>query len=539
MHILIIISVCGYITGMFNPIMEIDAMQYASMSRELLRGENFLHLLDNGQPYLDKPPLIFWVTALFFKIFGVSDFVYRLPSVLFSVLTIYAVFQFARLYYSRQTALIAALILSSCEAFFIMNADVRTDMYMIAPMMVAVWQISAYFKSGEWSSLLIGSAAVGFAMMGKGPLGMIIPVLVFGFDLLLKRKLLQVLDIKLLWGLGVIALCLLPMSYGLYTQFGAAGLKFFYWTQSFGRVTGASGWSNDTGPFYLFNVFLYAFLPWTILFIRAFYARTKDLIREKKIPRDQEAISYAGFLLPLVMLSLSSYKLPHYIYCAVPFAAIVMAREIEGWLQDGKLYPRLFVMQLILGLFLVGLVFSISFYAFPLDNYLLIVPMVLLLAGISYMYVASRDKLVQFFIPSATAAVIANYSLNLFFMAPLLTYQASSQAAAYLKEQNYNSMNLYLYQESKRAKSRSFNYYIDQEIIYIDGDFPDRETSKGNALIYTGDKGYNTLINQNRKPELIAAFDHFRVSKLNQKFLDEKTRASALEKKYLLMLTPF
>ena len=117
MHILIIISVCGYITGMFNPIMEIDAMQYASMSRELLRGENFLHLLDNGQPYLDKPPLIFWVTALFFKIFGVSDFVYRLPSVLFSVLTIYAVFQFARLYYSRQTALIAALILSSCEAF--------------------------------------------------------------------------------------------------------------------------------------------------------------------------------------------------------------------------------------------------------------------------------------------------------------------------------------------------------------------------------------------------------------------------------------
>ena len=123
-------------------------------------------------------------------------------------------------------------------------------------------------------------------------------------------------------------------------------------------------------------------------------------------------------------------------------------------------------------------------------------------------------------------------------MAPLLTYQAPSQAAAYLKEQNYNSMNLYLYQEPKRAKSRSFNYYLDQEIIYIDGDYPGRETGKGNAIIYTGDKGYNTLINQNRKPELIEAFDHFRVSKMNQKFLDEKTRSSALKKKYLLMLIP-
>ena len=61
---------------MFNPIMEIDAMQYASMSRELLRGENFLHLFDNGKAYLDKPPMIFWMTALFFKIIGVSEFVY-------------------------------------------------------------------------------------------------------------------------------------------------------------------------------------------------------------------------------------------------------------------------------------------------------------------------------------------------------------------------------------------------------------------------------------------------------------------------------
>ena len=58
--------------------MEIDAMQYASMSREILRNDNFLHLFDNGEPYLDKPPLIFWVTALFFKLLGPSDLVLSL-----------------------------------------------------------------------------------------------------------------------------------------------------------------------------------------------------------------------------------------------------------------------------------------------------------------------------------------------------------------------------------------------------------------------------------------------------------------------------
>ena len=123
-------------------------------------------------------------------------------------------------------------------------------------------------------------------------------------------------------------------------------------------------------------------------------------------------------------------------------------------------------------------------------------------------------------------------------MAPLLAYQAPSQAATSIKGGKYNSMKVYLYHEPKKAKSRSFNFYLDQEITYIDGDFPNRETGKENVLIYTGNKGYKALINQNRKLEIIADFYHFRVSKLNQEFLDEKTRTFVLKKKYLLMLTP-
>jgi 4-amino-4-deoxy-L-arabinose transferase-like glycosyltransferase len=69
-YILLALSLVGHTFGMFNNILEIDAMQYASMSREILRNENFIFLFDNGKPYLDKPPLIFWVTSLIFKVFG-------------------------------------------------------------------------------------------------------------------------------------------------------------------------------------------------------------------------------------------------------------------------------------------------------------------------------------------------------------------------------------------------------------------------------------------------------------------------------------
>jgi len=315
------------------------------------------------------------------------------------------------------------------------------------------------------------------------------------------------------------------------------GIKFFYWTQSFGRITGSSSWSNNTGPFYLLNVFFYAFLPWTILFIMAFYRRTKDIIRNKKISLNDELISYAGFLIPLIMLSLSSYKLPHYIYCTVPFAAILIAREIERWLNHDKLYLILSFTQLTLGLILVVTVSIISFYVFPQDDYFFLIPMVLFIAIMGYVFISSQDRIFRFFIPSVVAALIANYNLNLFFMTPLLTYQASSQAGAYLKK-SFNEADIYLYNENKRAKSRSFNYYLDKDVNYIEGDINDLKLTKNrSALIYTGDKGYNNIINQNIGVELIAVFDSFRVSKLNWKFLNKKTRSFVVKNKYLLMLT--
>ena len=111
MQYLLVISFLGYFIGISNPIMEIDAMQYASIARELLRNNNILHFFDNGNPYLDKPPLIFWMNALGYKIFGVSNWSYRIPSIFFSIIAIYSTFQFSISHYSKQTAMLAAIIL--------------------------------------------------------------------------------------------------------------------------------------------------------------------------------------------------------------------------------------------------------------------------------------------------------------------------------------------------------------------------------------------------------------------------------------------
>ena len=96
-----------------------------------------------------------------------------------------------------------------------MNADVRTDIYMIAPMMASIWQLSAYFKYQQIKNLILGSIAISFAMMGKGPIGLVIPVIVIGADLIIRNNIHQIFDRNLILGLLVILSFLSPMSYGL------------------------------------------------------------------------------------------------------------------------------------------------------------------------------------------------------------------------------------------------------------------------------------------------------------------------------------
>jgi 4-amino-4-deoxy-L-arabinose transferase-like glycosyltransferase len=76
---LLLTSILGvHLIGVLSiPLMDIDAAQYASISREMLERNSFLQIYDLGKDYLDKPPMLFWLSALSMKIFGISDWAYR------------------------------------------------------------------------------------------------------------------------------------------------------------------------------------------------------------------------------------------------------------------------------------------------------------------------------------------------------------------------------------------------------------------------------------------------------------------------------
>ena len=76
-----------------------DAAKYAAISRTIYEGGDWINLQSLGLPYDQKPPLLFWLSALSFHIFGLSTWAFKLPTLLLSMLGIYATYGLGKLLY--------------------------------------------------------------------------------------------------------------------------------------------------------------------------------------------------------------------------------------------------------------------------------------------------------------------------------------------------------------------------------------------------------------------------------------------------------
>lgn len=532
-----------YVIGLFVDVMDVDASQYASISREMLETGNYLQLFNRYQDYLDKPPLLFWLSALSFKLFGVSNFAYKFPSFLSSLLGVYATYRLGKLYYGRETGYLAALIVASCQAYFLFNHDVRTDTLLTNSVIFALWQLAEFLRYGGFLRIILGFTGIAGAMLTKGPIGLMVPVLAFTTDLALKRQWRHFFRWEWLAGLFWLGLLLLPMCIGLYGQFdlhpekemygrtGTSGLRFFFWTQSFGRITGENVWKNDTGPFFFVHTFLWAFLPWSLLFIAALFRQVRRIVRQRfRISEQEEALTIGGFLLPFLVLSTSQYKLPHYIFVLFPLAAILTGKYLNQ-LMSGNLPKSLHTwswVQLIVVVLLWVAGGLLAIVCFPLQNIWLWL-ITLLLTGLSlWLFFAAKNAFTRLFLPSLVAIAGVNLLMNSHVYPALFTYQSPSVVARYAQAAGIDKNQLYVY----KVHMHSLDFYS-QRIVPMLNSLDDLEARRI-YWVFTNEEGLREAQQSRFRWRLVRTFDHFHISTLTLPFLNPRTRAGVVEHRYLL-----
>ena len=518
-------------------IMDIDATQYAEISREMAESGNYLHLYDRGNDYLDKPPFLFWVSAASMSVFGVSNFGYKLPSILFALWAIYATYRLARLLYNEQIARMAALILGTCQGMFLMTNDIRTDTILMSCVITAVWMIKESEIKRRWYWVLGGTLSIACGMMTKGPVALLVPLFCFGSGWILKRNWKQLFSPYHLLDALLIGIFLIPMSIGLYQQFdmhpektvnglqGVSGLRFFYWSQSFGRITGESPWDNGAGFEFLLSNMLWSFLPWIFIFIPASVVRIIELIRLRfKLQPAQEWITMGGFLLTYIALGSSRYQLPHYIFVVFPLAAIItasfLANIFEGTYTGMAkiLKPAMIVVS---ALVLVATLLTLVF-VFPSG-----IPGIVLwiVAVVVWIYLVLNKSITgKMFWASASAITLANIFLTHHFYYTLLQYQVGSQVGKYITE---NKISTRVVAHEVEDPLNSIHFYA-QRVV------PRSADAKSGDYVLTSDNGLKIFASQ--PYTIVKKGVYFKVSELTPDFLNPETRNRAVKNYYLLKL---
>ena len=525
---------CVYVLGLPVDVMNIDAAQYAAMALEMKQTGSYLQIFEQGRDYLDKPPLLFWLSAMALSVLGEYDWVYKLPSVLFTVLAAYSIYRFALLFYTNLIARLSVIIFLSSQALFLMNNDIRTDNLLMGSCMLAIWQIAAYVKgtSGKMALLWAG-LGIGMGMLAKGPLGLVFPALAFFPVWFLERKWSIIFRWEWLIVILIAAIVISPMCYGLYTQFdlqpekevngktGVSGLYFYFWEQSFGRITGESTWSNNTGPFFFLHTYLWAFLPWVFFLIPAFAGFWKSRSTQK------EWYTLSGFILIFVALSLSRYKLPHYIYLTLPFTALFVAKYLA---DNGNAIKSGFI-NIISYLYIVlASVFCalVWIYIFPPKSFFTILIFALPLLLLLTVYFKLKDIVWKPVLLIAGLSVCINIMMNAWFYPQLLKYQSSGMAMKYAAQNGWNKEQVRRWNTNASA----LHFYLGGPIEALD---TIQDISRLPLLVYTDEDGKLQLEKQ-FEAELIQTFDDFAVTRLNPVFLRESSRSQATKPYYLIKL---
>lgn len=522
-------------------IMDIDASQYAEISREMMETGSYLQLFDRGIDYLDKPPFLFWISALSMKIFGVGNLGFKLPSILFALFAIYATYRLCRLLYDDATGRMAALIFGTCQGMFLMTNDIRTDTVLMSWVIIAIWLIKEWDVHKKLHHLLLGCAAIAFGMMSKGPIALLVPIFCFAGDWALKREWNKFFRWQYLLGLVVIAIVLIPMSLGLYQQFdmqpektvnnikGISGLKFFYWSQSFGRITGESPWSNGVGIDFLFVNMLWSFLPWILLFIPAFIINVKELVQQKfKLSFKQEWLTMSGFLLSYLALGSSKYQLPHYIFVAFPLVAIIIAAFLKRMFEGD--YPMLHkffkpAQWVISFLLLVAASLTVT-YVFEGGVFWIIF---LAIAVFVWIYLAVRKSLKpKMFWLCVAGIMMANVVLTHHFYYTLTDYQLGHQMAEYLEKEDISGGDVIVHQMVDPLNAFYFYAETDHTKSFSE--------MKEGAYLLTQNEGLADLQNKGLKYDVLKQGKCYRISELRPAFLNPETRHDAMMDYYFLKI---
>jgi len=307
------------------PLLEPEEARYAEIPRQMLATGHYVTPVLHGQPYYQKPPLLYWLVMASYAIFGVHDWAARLIPCAAAMAIVALTWGWAQRRSAGRSGWISGLVLCLSPAFIyrspLLSMDTVLALCVLAALAAAHEALAGTVLKRRW--WLCAGVACGLGVLTKGPVALLLVSTPIAALRLVNSSCPRVSGRAWLGFLGVVVLVAGPWFATVAARDPEAAAAFF-WMHNVQRFV--APFDHVKPVWYFLPELLAGMLPWTLWLIPLLRERLKG----KPILVTRSVTSTVGALVPLALVwcvlffSLSGCKRPAYILPALPLLAMVL-----------------------------------------------------------------------------------------------------------------------------------------------------------------------------------------------------------------------
>lgn len=324
-----------FFIGLQHPVQDLNEGLYARVAQEMLQSGNFVVPTLDGVPYLEKPPLLYWLTALGLFVFGRSDAVVRLAPMLGVLLTMLALQRFAARTLPARARAAAPFVLLSAPIVVVLGRVLLFDALLTGLLALALVLFHEWWRDGSRGLLRASYALLALAVLAKGFVALALFALVVVSFAASERRLpwRSMLEPGALAAFAAIA-----VPWHVAAALERPGFAWFYLVNEHVMRFLDRRVPHDyhTGPiwYYLARLPAYVF-PWILVMLLP----PDDGVDQSAEARSARRFLWLWLLMPLAFFSLAGNKGDYYLIVSVPPLALLIAERIARTRRFLELVP--------------------------------------------------------------------------------------------------------------------------------------------------------------------------------------------------------
>ncbi len=303
-----------------------DEPRYAQVAREMLHSGDYVTPHLNGQPWFEKPPLYYWLAALSFRLFGVTEWAARLPAAAAGAAFLLLFGWCARRLFPGETSLYALLVLASSVGWLGFSRAASPEILFTAPLAGALLLLALWVWHGRDTPLYGFYALLAVAALAKGPTAIVLSAMVLGVYCVTVGEYRWLLRVLAPGPLLLFVVAVAPWYGAVYWRNGFPFIEDFILKHHFARFSTAE--LAHPGPWwYYLPVVCGVVFPWTAHL--GLVAADIAGLGWRGLMKDHRRIFLLAWVAPIVLFfSVSQAKLPGYVLVTAPALALWIGNQL-------------------------------------------------------------------------------------------------------------------------------------------------------------------------------------------------------------------